>query len=287
MFGNNNKNGDDGKKKEPGVNDQDPPVAITQEQLDKTLNERFGSFEQGFKDIQFRLDNIGQPVNKQEPPAEDPAKKFDDQIKELDTQLKSYNKEFQDGLYTGTDTAAVMAKRDALMNKRAELATKKELALHNANNKTPDNSNLYGVIDNLADKVNADSMPHLKIPEVNKEYRALLDSLGEARIDPNLREACYQKAVGANFDVVFEKTQEANLRNDSDNDPANLDSPNNRSSRVKNQNEEKMTPESVWGEDAVRQYESVGHTADTFVQSLQGGYKDFADYTEKMKDYFD
>lgn len=208
-------------------------------------------------------------------PAAPAGPTFNDRIKDLDTDIEALSGKIDEAVANGKPVSALLNARDKLTSSRLRLQIKHE-------DIDPAFAQGIETIDQLSDTVTRAQMPHIDL--VRKDYDAALSSLPpEQRMNPKMRQAAYNIAVGQNVSAIISAENEKNLRKSADGDPP-APGDNSRSSGGGDK-DIVPKPEDVLSRDTIKALRSKGQSADDYYKSM--GYKDWPDYwTKTGKAYF-
>lgn len=224
------------------------------------------------------FEKMGFNVQPQQPtpaPAAPSGPSFDDKIREIDKGIDALDSQIDSAVSDGKPVSKLLRERDTLLSKR----TRMEIKHHDID---PAFASGVEVIDQLSDTVTRAQMPHLDL--VRNDYDAALHSLpADQRMNPKMRQAAYNIAVGQNVTKIIEAEKEKNLR--ASEEPPNPE-PGANSRASGNENDTIPNPEAVLSKDTMRALRTAGKTVDQHYQAL--GYKGWTDFYEKRgKEYFE
>lgn len=226
--------------------------------------------------VKGRLDAFEKIGFQQQPlpaPAAPTGPTFADQVKEIDTGIEALNSQIDDAVKNGHPVSTLLGERDTLSAQRLRLKIKHE-------DIDPVMSAGIDTIDQLSDTVTRSQMPHIEL--VRTDFDAALNSLPvEQRMNPKMRQAAYNIAVGQNIDKIMEAKQEADLRAASEPPP-----PPGESSRSSGNDQDTVPkPQDVLSRETMKALQLKGQTPDAYYKSLgYEGWNDF--YTKRGKEYF-
>ena len=213
-----------------------------------------------------------QPPQAPAPPAPS-GPSFDDQIKTLDNGIAAFDAQIDEAVKEGNPMSALLGERDKLIQQRIRLQIKHE-------DIDPAFSQGIDTINQLSDTVTRSQMPHLDL--VKQDYEAALNSMpADQRMNPKIRQAAYNIAVGQNVAKIIDAENEKRLR-EKDTEPP----PPGNSSRTSGGDQNTVPkPEDILSRDTMRALNLKGQTADDYYKTL--GYKNWDDYwTKTGKEYF-
>lgn len=260
------------KNKEPGKAGNDLPETVTVPKEEfEGLKSQVGELSQ--KVLAYERFGTPQPVA----PAEPAGPSVEDQIKEIDTQIEALDEELEVAVREGTGVKDLMKNQRALSAKRSRL----EIVSQEID---PFRTSGMQALGQLTDRVTKGAMPHLTIPEVEKTYQATLQGLPEgARANPDTLMAAYKYAVGEHADAIGDARVEAAVREATE---TLSQQPSSTSARiVDSKGNEIPKPEDVLSKEALEGLRSVGRSVDEHYKKL--GYKDWADYYEQNREYYE
>ncbi len=244
--------------------DMDEPVEPKPEFATKEdIAEIKGALEQ----VTLSMKNFGQPSAPVQNVPEGPG--LDEQVAELDKQLSSLDEPFEDAVREGKGVAAIQRKREALIQKRADLIHKTDM----------EELRTFGTfaIDQLTDEVVKDKLELLRIPEVQHAYDQALSSMTPAqKMNPETRMLAYKFACGENMDKIFDLKLQEHLRQTEE---AKTQEP---AAAGRQQEVDKSHPDYVPQPDEVLSKENMdaikfsGKDLETYYQSM--GYKGWEDF---------
>jgi hypothetical protein len=199
------------------------------------------------------------------------------QIGELEKQIAAFDAQIDDAVAKGQPVSRLIKERSALERKITRLQIKSE-------DIDPAMNVGIGVIDQLSDEITRGKMPHLSL--VKDDYdRALQAIPPEQRMNPQMRQAAYNIAVGQNIDKITAAEREKILRenaNPPNNAPPNSNGRNNANAATPGI----PHPEDVLSKEALAAIKFKGMTVDQYYQKM--GHKDgWRGFWEKSgKTYF-
>ena len=240
-------------------------VSVKKEDWD-ALNKRLDSFERTTM-------NFNQQPSA---PAAPQGPTLADQVKEIDTAIVEFNAKIDDAVTNGKPISSLMSERDTLAHRRTRLQIKYE-DIDPAMNMGVD------TINQISAEMTRGKMKYYDI--VKDDVESSLAALPpDQRMNPQMRKAAYDIAVGKNIDSIMDAQKEEILRSASEL-PGNV--PTGGNSRTQNADGTDTIPEAskILSPGAVAAMRSVGKTPDTYYQGL--GYKGWDDFYEKKgKSYF-
>lgn len=254
-------------KKGNGGTPPDPPAdgSVIQVPADEwiALKTKIDIFEKGF---------THQP---QPAPAAPTGPTFDEQISQIDKGIEAFDSQIDEAVANGKPVSALLRERDKLIQNRTRLHIKHE-------DIDPAFATGIDTINQLSDTVTRTQMPYLDL--VKQDYDTALNSMpADQRMNPKIRQAAYNIAVGQNITKIMEAEHEKKLRESQEPDPPEPGS----SSRASNADPDTVPkPEEVLSRDTMKALRMKGQTVDEYYKSV--GYKDWADFWEKRgKEYFE
>jgi len=254
----------------PKESETDPNAIETVPKADfDVLKQRLDSFEAGARSTQ-----PSQPIQ----PATPTGPTIADQIGTLNTQIDAIDTKIDEAVQQQQPIAKLNKERAGLERQVTRLQIKSE-------DIDPAMSAGINTIDMLSDEITKGKMDKLSIPEVKQSYDAALSQLTpEQRMNPKMREAAYNMALGANIAIITEATKEATLRSNTQNqlDPSNA---NNAREEGKKGNGTTPKPEEILSKESISAMSTVGKTPDEYYKGM--GYAGWNDFWEKRgKEYF-
>lgn len=198
-----------------------------------------------------------------------------DQLKVIDDSLDALSLKIDDAITNQKPVAALLTERDGLSRQYLRLQIKHE---------DIDPAFAVGIetIDQLSETVTRGQMPHLDL--VRGDYDVALQSLPpEQRMNPKMRQAAYNIAVGQNVDKIMTAKKEEDLRAASAQEPP----PPGDSSRAAGADQDTVPkPEDVLSRDTLKALKLKGQSVDAYYKSI--GYEDgWGDFWKKSgKEYF-
>lgn len=235
-----------------------------------------------FDALKQRLDvfeqNAGNFGNQPQAPPTPPAPSgptFDEQMAKLDKAIESIDSQIDAAVADSKPVSSLMRERDKVNATKIQLRINREIE--------PKFAAGMQTIDYLSGEVTKGKMPYYDV--VRKEVDSQLSQLpADQRMDPRVREAAYNLAVGQNIDKIVAAKEEEIRRSVAE--AGNLD-PNGQTGRTAGQqySEGIPKPEDVLGPGAIAALNSKGVTVDE--EYRRRGYKGWEDYYEKVgKKYF-
>jgi len=246
-------------------------VQIKKEDWDK-LNTRLDTFEKNAM-------NFNQQPAQPAVPAKPAGPTLVDQVQEIDKDIAALNTKIDEAVTGGKPVSQLMTERDTLMHKRTRLQIKYE-------DIDPAMNAGIQTIDQISAEITRGKMKYYDL--VKDDVEAALASLApDQRMNPQMREAAYNIAVGKNIAKIMEAQEEEMLRSVSD--AANNGTPPvGGNSRANDQPGKDTIPEpkDVLSPSALNAIKSVGKTPDEYYKSLgyAGGWNDF--WEKRGKSYF-
>lgn len=254
-----------GKPKEGGDNNSPGTVQISTEDWAK-VNARLDSFDKIYQNIQ--------PQQAPAAPAAPAGPTLAEQLSQIDTQIESIDTQIDAAVSDGKPVSKLMRERDKLTKKQIRLEVKHE-------DIDPAFATGIDTINQLSDTVTRGSMPYLNI--VQKDYDGALESIpADQRMNPKMRQAAYNIAVGQNITKIMEAENEKALRAQNEPDPP---PPGSNSRSSENDQDTVPKPETVLSKDTLKALKMAGRTVDEDCQKR--GYKNWEDFWNKTgKSYF-
>lgn len=256
--------GGEGKPKEPEY--------VTAEKLAELKGEFKGMLDTVTENINLQFRQFGQPQQRQ--PEQPKGPDVSEEIEKLDTQLAALDAPFEEAIRKGEGVMKIQKQRETLIQKRSDLLHKADM----------DELRTFGThaLDQLSERVVADKLEYLRIPEVKVAYDQALASMSpQQRTNPETRMLAYKFACGENMDKIFDLKMQEHLRRDEEEKKAATQSPTGTGGRTQEQDvsdpnyvpkpEDYLSPENLL---AIR---TAGKTVDSYYQSLgyKGGWEDF------------
>lgn len=197
------------------------------------------------------------------------------QLTEIDTKIAALDTKIDEAVSQGKPVSTLLKERSTLERKSVRMQIKAE---------DIDPAMAAGIqtIDQLSDAVTRGSMPHLSLVKDDYE-QALASLLPEQRMNPRLRKAAYDIAVGQNIDKITASEKEKILREQSTPPPP----PSNQSGRGTGTAPGGIPkPEEVLSKDALAAIRSRGFTVDEYYKRIghKEGWKGF--WEKSGKTYF-
>lgn len=232
-----------------------------------------------WEDIKRRLDSfdrMGASFNQPQasPPPSGPS--FSDQLSEIDTQLESLNERIDSAVSSGEPVSRLLSERDKLTSRRTRLQIKHE-------DIDPALSSGLSSIEHLTSEITRSKMKHYDI--VKGEVEKALSSLPpEQRINPQIRQAAYNMAVGNNLDKIIAAEKEASLRAEH---LSTSPTPSSKSSRSSSStSSDTPSPRDILSSAALSAIKAKGISVDEYYKKLgyKEGWSEF--YTKRGKAYF-
>lgn len=199
------------------------------------------------------------------------------QITEIDNQIAALDAQIDTEITAGRGVSKLLKERSALERKITRLQIKSE-------DIDPALSVGMQTIDQISDTVTRANMPHLSL--VKDDYERALQSIPvEQRMNPAMRQAAYNIAVGQNINKIMEAEREKTLR-ESNNNPN--PPPNNTNARKEGKTETGGVPkpEDVLSKDALQAIKFRNMTVDEYYRKMghKDGWKGF--WEKSGKTYF-
>ena len=227
--------------------------------------------------INARLDTFEKMGYGSQQPAAAPSAptgpSFNDRVREIDAGIDALSSKIDEAVSNGKPVSALLNERDKLTSSRLRMQIKHE-------DIDPAMAQGIETIDQLSDTVTRGQMPHLSI--VQADYNAALNSLTpETRMNPKMRKAAYDIAVGQNVDKIMAAEQERILREAAEPPP----DPGSSSRASGAETDTIPKPEEVLSRDTLKALKLKGQTAETYYKSM--GYEGWDDfYVKRGKEYF-
>lgn len=242
-----------------------PPDFVPKSDFD-ALRGRLDAFEQ----------NAGKFSQQQNYPPPPTGPTFDDQIIELDKKLESLDAAIDKAAEDGNPISKLLRERDKINSVKTRIEVSREF--------DPKFAAGVQTIDYLAGEVTRGKMPHYDI--VKNDVEQHLNSLpADQRMNPQIRQAAYQLAVGQNIDKIVAVKEEEVRRSVAADQNMAPNGQNGRSAGVGNYGEGVPDPKKVLGSDAMAALRSKNVSVDQEYQ--RRGYVGWADYWNKVgKKYF-
>jgi len=225
------------------------------------LTSRLDAFEKG-----NNFNNQQQPA-----PVVPAGPTLAEQVTVIDKDIAVLNTKIDEAVVSGKAVSQLMTERDTLTSKRLRLQIKAE-------DIDPAMSAGVDTINQISDQITRGNMKHYDI--VKNDVEASLASLPpNQRMNPKMRQAAYNIAVGQNIDKIMEAQKEEMLRSVTElaagNPPAGGGSRNNGGV----DNGDTPKPEDVLSPNAIAAIASVGKTPDQYYKGL--GHDGWAGYYQK------
>ncbi len=214
-----------------------------------------------------------QPPQPVAPPAPS-GPSFDEQIRTLDSGIAALNTKVDEAVTESKPVSILLDERDKLTQQRTRLQIKHE-------DIDPAFSQGIDTINQLSETVTKGQMPYLDL--VKQDYESALNSMPvDQRMNPKIRKAAYDIAVGQNVTKIMEAETEKKLRKQSE----PVQPPPGSNSRSSGGDQDTVPkPEDVLSRDTIKALRSKGQSADDYYKTL--GYKNWDDYwTKTGKGYF-
>jgi len=204
---------------------------------------------------------------------------FDEQIATYDKSLEAIDAQIDAAQEDGKPIGALLRQRDKINSAKVRLEVSREI--------DPKLAAGMQTIDYLSGEVTRSKMPHLDI--VKKDYDAQLSSLSPAeRMNPQIRQAAYNIAVGQNIDKIVAAKEEEVRRSVASDPNLTPDGPNARTTPTKYK-EGIPTPKDVLGPEAMAAIATkYGSASKENIdrEYRNRGYSGWEGYYEKHKSYF-
>jgi len=218
--------------------------------------------------------NYGTPQPPAPPASSGPS--FDEQIATLDKSLEAIDSQIDAAQEDGKPISALLRQRDKINSMKVRLEVNRDI--------DPKLAAGMQTIDYLSGEVTRGKMPHLDI--VKKDYEAQLAGLDPSqRMNPQIRQAAYNIAVGQNIEKIVAAKEEEVRR--SVTTAANL-TPDGQNARTAGANYGKdiPSPKDILGADALAALRTKGVTVDEYYkkQGYKGGWPEF--WEKRGKAYF-
>lgn len=246
-----------------GADVKTSPSTVSVEEFNQ-LKGKLDAFEKGFGG------QFGQQQQAAPTPSAPSGPSFDDQISNLDNQIKAFDAQIDEAVADGKPVSSLFRKRDTLTSEKTRLTVKYQ-------DLDPALSQGIQAIDYLTDKVTRNDMPHLDVVKDSFETN-LRDLPANQRMNPQVRQAAYKIAVGENIDKILEAKKEEVLRSAAA-EPAGDVSGENGRGKGAGGKDDIPTPQEVLGTEAMQALKTKGITVDEYYKKL--GYEDWSDFYEK------
>lgn len=255
----------------PPVDPVDPPEFVPKKDFD--------DLKTSLDAMSLKLDTFGQPQPAPVAPVAPVVDTTAQDLVDINTKITAMDEKIDKAVYDGKGLGSLLRDRDALLEKRITLNNKKEF----------DTFRTAGVqtLDNLSAQVVQSQMPHLQVPEIKMAYDSALAQMDPSvRMDPNIRVAAYNHAVGINVDKIVDAKVQETLRAD----PANPQDPSNIAGREVNNPpggaDGIPKPDTILSADNLNAIKSVGKSVDGYYKSLgyKGGWNEFY---EANREYYE
>jgi hypothetical protein len=232
-------------------------LQIKKEDWDK-LNARLDSFDLHGAGNQFQ--------QTQQAPA---GPSIDDQLSAIDRQIDAFDAEIDQAVKDGDPVSKLLKQRDTLSRKYTRL----EIKLRDID---PAMGEGIEVIGKISSEMARGKMPHYELVK-NDMAKHLNGIPANQRMNPDVQQAAYNMAAGANLDKILAAEREKLLR-------ADIADPTKTGLNQSTKNKGKSSggapdPKSVLSRGAMDALELKGITVDQHYQKL--GHKDWADFWEK------
>lgn len=242
-----------------------PPNYVPQSDFD-ALRQRLDVFEQVGLQQQQR--------DVYSPPA---GPSFDDQIADFDKKLEALDTQIDKAVEDGNAVSRLLRERDKINSARVRLEVNREF--------DPKFAAGVETIDFLAGEVTRRKMPHYDIVKDDVE-RHLKSLPANQRMNPQVRQAAYQLAVGQNVDKIVAAKEEEVRRSVAENASMAPNGPNGRMSGGQGYSEGVPDPKKILGSGAIAALKAKNVSVDQEYQ--RRGYVGWEDYWNKTgKKYFD
>lgn len=221
--------------------------------------------------------NLNQPAPVAPAPTVPTGPTLIDQIGEIDTQVITLNTKIDEATAENKPISHLLTQRDTLTHRKTRLQIKSE-------DIDPALASGAQTIEQISAKITRADMEHYDL--VRDDVEAALANLPvDQRMNPTMRTAAYNIAVGQNLDKILDAQKEEILRKAS---PPPGDPPPVNNARTKDSKGNLVPkPSEVLSKDSLAAMEAVGKTPDEYYKSLGRGYKGWADFYEKRgEEYF-
>jgi len=280
IFGN-NKKVDDSKKGSAGDLPPDPKAGEGDTKDKFATKEEFDSLKSTMEQINLKLEVFGQPAAAPATPTAPPVDtgaKLSTDIAKIEEDLAAIDSKIDEAVYAGKGVGDLIKKRDRLNEKKLELKFDHKFETFRSDG--------VQVLDQISDQVTQGQMPHLTIPEVKKNFEESLNAMApEVRMNPEVRLAAYNLAVGQNVDKIADLKVQESLRKE---DPPDLTTdPSARTKRNSPDEKGKIpSPEDILSKDNLDAIKAAGHSSiDSYYKKL--GYDGWVDHYEQNKDFYE
>jgi len=253
-----------GKPVEPPAND--PPMLSVPAEEWGAIKGKLDTFEK----MGARFDQPP-PVA----PAAPAGPTFSDQVKEIDGQIGVLNTQIDEAIKGGQGVSALLTERDTLTHKRTRMQIKHE---------DIDPAMALGVetIDQLSAELARGKMKHYDLVKDDVED-ALKGLPAEQRMNPQMRQAAYDIAVGKNIDKILEAQKEELLRKPTDGEGGG-EPP---ASKVRGAGDDTLPkPEDILSRQAIAAIRAKGVTVDEYYKKL-GHPEGWKGHFEKHKSHYE
>lgn len=219
--------------------------------------------------------NLNQPAAPAAPaPPSGPT--LSDQVSEIDVQVSVLNTKIDEATAESKPISHLLTQRDTLTHRKTRLQIKAE-------DIDPAMATGAQTIEQISAKITRADMPHYDLVRTDVES-ALANLPVDQRMNPQMRTAAYNIAVGQNLDKILDAQKEEILRAAT---PAPGTPPPSANARSKDsKGNEVPKPSEVLSRDSLAALEGVGKTPDEYYKSrgYAGGWTEF--YEKRGKEYF-
>jgi len=260
-----------GKKEEPV---QTPPAEDPPQEEPKPEFVPKSEFDKAMAEIgnlKLQMESFGtpQPPAAPMPPAEDPGKKTQEEIAKIETELDSMDEAIDKAVFDGKGVGALMRRNSIEFNAFRD-------------------QGVY-TLDKISEQVTSSQMPYLSVPEVKKAYDQSMAGVAAAqRMNPEVRIAMYNLAVGQNISKINEIEIQAALRKPAEDEPpASPGDVTPQSGRTRtSKGGEVPAIDEVLGRSDLDAIRAAGYRSpDEYYRKL--GYEGWEDHYKKNKDYYE
>jgi hypothetical protein len=257
-----------GQPKAGNGGDPNPTVNMVQIPIEdyQKLTQRIDSFEQNYIHPQHQ---------QQQQPATPAGPTLSEQLAAIDTDIDALDVQIDAAVANNQPISKLMKQRDTLTQKQTRMRIKAE-------DIDPAFATGIDTINQLTDTVTRSQMPHLSL--VQRDYESALNSMPpDQRMNPKIRQAAYEIAVGKNIDKIISAENERKLRESQE--PAQP-APTSNSRQSGAQQDTVPKPEEVLSKDTMKALRIKGQSVDEYYKSR--GYEGWNDFwTKTGKDYFE
>lgn len=239
-----------------------------------------------FDAVKSRLDTLElsggfnpQPAPAAPLPAAPPGPTIADQIKTIDTDIASLDANIKQADVDEKPSGSLLSARQDLVSQRNRIQIVTE-------DIAPIRETGFNVMGSLSETVMQAQMPNLKHDFVKRSYDAVMGTMApEHKMNPEVMQMAYDKAVGENVDKLTKFASEEAIRAHVDaNPPPPTNTPRDRF--INSAGDPIPKPEEIFDKDGMAALRMTANgDADVFYQKL--GYTSYADWWEKTgKEYY-